>query len=169
MRNLATKVGLSIPLAPLVLDFSVAPHCAVSCHYRPSTDHFQGKGKLVDILASNAQLCCHLAGGNNAAYTIVANGVTYDFHSLPSDLVNSSCINLIGTGCIFAHTILLQGAGDSPAAWIEHGKQDLRFRLSSYRLGPSLAGRWSRGGGTGEGSDRDHEEIGKNFNSGLGF
>ncbi|MCJ1374295.1 hypothetical protein MMC20_005527 [Loxospora ochrophaea] len=60
----------------------------------------EGKGKLVDILCSTATLCARAAGGNNAGHTIVANGVTYDFHTLPSGLVNPSCMNLIGSGCV---------------------------------------------------------------------
>lgn len=61
----------------------------------------EGKGKLVDILASSASLVCRAAGGNNAGHTIVVNDVTYNFHILPSGLINPSCkINLIGTGCV---------------------------------------------------------------------
>ncbi|KAG8527492.1 uncharacterized protein KY384_007644 [Bacidia gigantensis] len=60
----------------------------------------EGKGKLVDILCREAHVCARCAGGNNAGHTIVANGVTYDFHILPSGLVNPLCKNLIGTGCV---------------------------------------------------------------------
>ncbi|KAJ9666085.1 Adenylosuccinate synthase [Coniosporium apollinis] len=60
----------------------------------------EGKGKLVDILCEKAQLCCRAQGGNNAGHTIVANGITYDFHILPSGLVNPSCQNLVGSGCV---------------------------------------------------------------------
>lgn len=60
----------------------------------------EGKGKLVDILANNADLCCRAQGGNNAGHTIVANGKTFDFHILPSGLVNPKCINLVGSGCV---------------------------------------------------------------------
>ena len=61
----------------------------------------EGKGKLVDILATSSQMVCRAAGGNNAGHTIIANGITYDFHILPSGLINPSCkINLIGTGCV---------------------------------------------------------------------
>lgn len=60
----------------------------------------EGKGKLTDILAHNAQLCCRAAGGNNAGHTIVADGIKYDFHILPSGLINKTCSNLIGTGCV---------------------------------------------------------------------
>ncbi|KAF1977231.1 Adenylosuccinate synthetase [Bimuria novae-zelandiae CBS 107.79] len=60
----------------------------------------EGKGKLADILAHSSKLCCRAQGGNNAGHTIVANGVTYDFHILPSGLVNLGCINVIGSGCV---------------------------------------------------------------------
>ncbi|KAJ9292723.1 hypothetical protein DTO271G3_8537 [Paecilomyces variotii] len=60
----------------------------------------EGKGKLVDILTESADVCARSAGGNNAGHTIVVNGVTYDFHLLPSGLVNPKTINLIGSGVV---------------------------------------------------------------------
>lgn len=60
----------------------------------------EGKGKLVDILTESADVCARSAGGNNAGHTIVANGITYDFHLLPSGLVNPKTVNLIGTGVV---------------------------------------------------------------------
>ncbi|KAI4187722.1 MAG: hypothetical protein L6R41_002624 [Letrouitia leprolyta] len=60
----------------------------------------EGKGKLTDILCAKASLCARAQGGNNAGHTIVANGQTYDFHILPSGLVNPKCMNLVGSGCV---------------------------------------------------------------------
>lgn len=60
----------------------------------------EGKGKLVDILCDNIDICARCQGGNNAGHTIVVNGVTYDFHILPSGLINPNCINLIGSGVV---------------------------------------------------------------------
>lgn len=37
---------------------------------------------------------------DNAGHTIVANGITYDFHLLPSGLINPNCTNLIGSGVV---------------------------------------------------------------------
>ncbi|KAI1085449.1 Adenylosuccinate synthetase [Whalleya microplaca] len=54
------------------------------------------KGKRVDVLASNAKFCARAAGGHNAGHSIVANGVSYSFHLLPSGLMNPQCLNLIG-------------------------------------------------------------------------
>ncbi|KAJ6554048.1 AMPSase 1 [Mycena vulgaris] len=81
----------------------------------------EGKGKLVDILAADADICARCAGGNNAGHTIVVpiNGVrtTFAFHLLPSGLVNPSCTGLIGNGVVihvpsfFAELDALQAQG----------------------------------------------------------
>ncbi|RHZ88557.1 hypothetical protein Glove_22g52 [Diversispora epigaea] len=60
----------------------------------------EGKGKLVDVLAHEADICARCAGGNNAGHTIVANGVKYNFHLIPSGLINPNCISLIGSGVV---------------------------------------------------------------------
>ncbi|KAM0435142.1 hypothetical protein ACHAPT_003232 [Fusarium lateritium] len=51
----------------------------------------EGKGKLTDILAPEAQLCARAAGGHNAGHSIYADGVSYSFHLLPSGLINPKC------------------------------------------------------------------------------
>ncbi|KAI1301092.1 Adenylosuccinate synthetase [Xylaria venustula] len=58
-------------------------------------------GKLTDILAPEAQVCARAAGGHNAGHSIVANGVSYSFHLLPSGLINPKCMNFIGSGVVF--------------------------------------------------------------------
>ncbi|CCK70550.1 adenylosuccinate synthase KNAG_0E02910 [Huiozyma naganishii CBS 8797] len=60
----------------------------------------EGKGKLVDLLVGHYDIVARCAGGNNAGHTIVVDGVKYDFHMLPSGLVNPNCLNLIGNGVV---------------------------------------------------------------------
>lgn len=60
----------------------------------------EGKGKLVDILCDEIDVCARCQGGNNAGHTIVVDGVKYDFHMLPSGLVNPKCLNLVGSGVV---------------------------------------------------------------------
>jgi adenylosuccinate synthase len=71
---------------------------------------------MIDILAQNADLCLRSNGGkkptvlittrftkfrgHNAGHTIVAAGITYDFHLIPSGVLNPRCKSLIGSGCI---------------------------------------------------------------------
>ncbi|KAJ4478157.1 Adenylosuccinate synthetase [Lentinula aciculospora] len=66
----------------------------------------EGKGKLVDILSADIDVCARCAGGNNAGHTIVVPvgpekvKKTFAFHLLPSGLVNPKCTGLIGSGVV---------------------------------------------------------------------
>jgi adenylosuccinate synthase len=60
----------------------------------------EGKGKIVDLLATKANAVCRFNGGNNAGHTVIANGIEYDFHMLPSGIINEDCISVIGNGCV---------------------------------------------------------------------
>ncbi|KAJ3258980.1 hypothetical protein HK103_003121 [Boothiomyces macroporosus] len=60
----------------------------------------EGKGKLVDVLSENIDVCCRCQGGNNAGHTILVNGVKFDFHLLPSGLINPNCVSVIGNGVV---------------------------------------------------------------------
>ncbi|KAJ3762027.1 Adenylosuccinate synthetase [Lentinula raphanica] len=66
----------------------------------------EGKGKLVDILSADFDICARCAGGNNAGHTIVVPigpeqvEKTFAFHLLPSGLVNPRCTGLLGSGLV---------------------------------------------------------------------
>ncbi|KAI9190145.1 Adenylosuccinate synthase [Blastocladiella emersonii ATCC 22665] len=60
----------------------------------------EGKGKLVDVLAQEADVVARCQGGNNAGHTIVVDGKKFDFHMLPSGLINPDCISVIGNGVV---------------------------------------------------------------------
>lgn len=60
----------------------------------------EGKGKLVDLLATSADVVCRCQGGNNAGHTVVVDGVSFDFHLLPSGIINESSKAVIGNGVV---------------------------------------------------------------------
>ncbi|ORZ16435.1 Adenylosuccinate synthetase [Absidia repens] len=60
----------------------------------------EGKGKLSDILCGDADICARCQGGNNAGHTIVVGDIKYDFHMLPSGLINPNCAALVGAGVV---------------------------------------------------------------------
>lgn len=85
VRSLATRVCCDSDRIALQLSFS-----------NPRL----GKGKLVDLLSEKFKITARSAGGHNAGHTIVVNGITYDFHILPSGLVNPETVNLVGSGTV---------------------------------------------------------------------
>lgn len=62
----------------------------------------EGKGKIVDFLITkeNIQVTARCQGGNNAGHTVVANGRKYDFHLLPSGIIDEKCFNIVGNGVV---------------------------------------------------------------------
>ncbi|GAV07988.1 hypothetical protein RvY_17755 [Ramazzottius varieornatus] len=60
----------------------------------------EGKGKIVDLLAVKADVVCRCAGGNNAGHTVVVGSTEYDFHLLPSGVINAKCTSVIGNGVV---------------------------------------------------------------------
>ncbi|XP_072407185.1 adenylosuccinate synthetase isozyme 2-like isoform X2 [Chiloscyllium punctatum] len=56
----------------------------------------EGKGKVVDLLAQDAELVCRCQGGNNAGHTVVVDSVEYNFHLLPSGVINKNATSFIG-------------------------------------------------------------------------
>jgi len=60
----------------------------------------EGKGKLVDILAQDVQVCARFNGGANAGHTLIIEGRKYAFHLLPCGMMNRSCKNIIGNGVV---------------------------------------------------------------------
>lgn len=68
----------------------------------------EGKGKLVDILSADYDICARVAGGSNAGHTIVVNGKKYKFHLVPSGILNQSTHCVIGNGVVIHLRGLMQ-------------------------------------------------------------
>ncbi len=60
----------------------------------------EGKGKLVDILAKDYNVCARFNGGANAGHTVVADGHKYAFHLLPCGILYPGCQNILGNGVV---------------------------------------------------------------------
>ncbi len=59
----------------------------------------EGKGKVVDWLASRADVVVRFQGGHNAGHTLVVNGVSYKLSLLPSGVVRGTP-SIIGNGVV---------------------------------------------------------------------
>ncbi|GFR60804.1 adenylosuccinate synthetase [Elysia marginata] len=60
----------------------------------------EGKGKVVDMLAADADVCCRCQGGNNAGHSVHVQDKHYAFHLLPSGLIYPECTGVIGNGVV---------------------------------------------------------------------
>ena len=68
----------------------------------------EGKGKVIDYLAADADVAVRCTGGDNAGHTIKANGVKYAMHLIPSGLLSGHTIGVIGNGVVLNPQVLLE-------------------------------------------------------------
>ena len=66
----------------------------------------EGKGKVVDLLAEQADLVIRFQGGNNAGHTIVRDGETFKFHLIPSGILYPGKLCAIGNGVVVDPVVL---------------------------------------------------------------
>lgn len=60
----------------------------------------EGKGKVTDLLAQEADWVIRFNGGSNAGHTIWLNGKKVVTHSVPSGVLYEKAQNYIGAGCV---------------------------------------------------------------------
>ncbi len=58
----------------------------------------EGKGKITDMLAKEADIVIRFQGGANAGHTIVNEYGKFGLHLLPSGVFNNNVVNMIGNG-----------------------------------------------------------------------
>lgn len=77
----------------------------------------EGKGKIVDYLASEAQVIVRFSGGANAGHTLVIDGEQYALHLVPSGILYPDKIVILGAGMVidpealFDEIAMLEGRG----------------------------------------------------------
>ena len=72
----------------------------------------EGKGKIIDYLATKSDLAVRCTGGNNAGHTIKVDGKKYAFHLIPSGILNKNVKAIIGNGVVIDPKVLIKEIED---------------------------------------------------------
>jgi len=68
----------------------------------------EGKGRVVDLLAREADIVARYSGGDNAGHTVTVGENTFKLHLLPSGIVHPHTIGLLGNGMVINPATLLE-------------------------------------------------------------
>jgi adenylosuccinate synthase len=68
----------------------------------------EGKGKVVDLLTSRANVVVRFQGGNNAGHTLKVAGEQIIVHLIPSGILYPQTLNIIGNGVVIDPGVLLE-------------------------------------------------------------
>lgn len=118
----------------------------------------EGKGRFTDQLAQDSQLVVRYSGGHNAGHTIVVNGESFALQLIPSGIIWSHVVPVIGNGVVVDPATLLkeidmlEGRGVDTSKLVISGNAHLIFpyhqemdALFERHLGKNKLGTTKRG------------------------
>jgi adenylosuccinate synthase len=113
----------------------------------------EGKGKIVDWLASRADIVVRFQGGHNAGHTLVIDSKVYKLHLLPSGIVRSGKLSIIGNGVVIDPWALLKEISELRAQGVEITPDNLLVSENASMILP-LHGEIDRALETARGSNK---------------
>ena len=78
----------------------------------------EGKGRMVDLLASEYDVVVRYQGGNNAGHTVINQYGKFALHLIPSGIFRPEVINLLGNGTVIDPEALLEEMHSLQAAGV---------------------------------------------------
>src|SRR6476619_3913187 len=94
----------------------------------------EGKGKLTDLRAEQADVVVRFQGGNNAGHTIVRDCEEFKFHLIPSGILYPDKLCMIGNGVVLDPRILLGEIDGLKRAGVSVG--NLRISANAHLIMP---------------------------------
>ncbi len=97
----------------------------------------EGKGRVVDGLAHEADLVARYAGGDNAGHTVVAEGHTLKLHLVPSGILHPQATCLIGAGVVVNPAVLLEEMDDLEDLGVDVSPARIKLSAAAHLILPS--------------------------------
>jgi adenylosuccinate synthase len=96
----------------------------------------EGKGKIVDLLAADADIVVRFQGGNNAAHTLVVGGEKFILRLVPAGALHAGKICVIGNGTVVDPIALLEEVDDLKRRRGIEGTDFLRLSYAAHMVMP---------------------------------
>ena len=97
----------------------------------------EGKGRVVDWLARDAQLVARFNGGDNAGHTVMAQGHTLKLHLVPSGILHPTATCLIGAGVVVNPERLVAEMDELAALGVDVGSSHLKLSAAAHIILPT--------------------------------
>jgi len=94
----------------------------------------EGKGKVANLLAQDADVIVRYQGGNNAGHTIVIGDEKFALSLVPSGVIYPSVTPVIGNGCVVDPKVLLDEMDALSARGVDPGQ--LRLSGNAHLIMP---------------------------------
>ncbi len=96
----------------------------------------ESKGKLTDVFAEHADVVARYQGGDNAGHTIVLGDKTFILHLIPSGILRSNTVNVIGNGVVINLETLFREIDGLIDQGVDVGSDNLKISDRAHLIMP---------------------------------
>jgi adenylosuccinate synthase len=96
----------------------------------------EGKGKIVDLLAADADVVVRFQGGNNAAHTLVVDGRKFILRLVPAGALHPGKTCIIGNGTVVDPMALIGEIDNLRASGFLAGEDSLKLSYDAHMVMP---------------------------------
>ncbi len=96
----------------------------------------EGKGRITDAIAQDADIVARFNGGDNAGHSITIGKTVVKLHMVPSGIFRDRCVNVIGNGVVLNPRNLLKEIAEIRAAGIPVTPERLKISPAAHIILP---------------------------------
>ncbi|GAB4500902.1 MAG: adenylosuccinate synthase [Anaerolineales bacterium] len=97
----------------------------------------EGKGRIVDWFAGQAQMVARYNGGDNAGHSVTVGDKLFKLHLIPSGIIHPHSVALMGNGMVINLRSLSEEMAALQAAGVEVSPRRLRISYSAHLITPA--------------------------------
>lgn len=97
----------------------------------------EGKGRITDLLAAQADIVARYSGGDNAGHTITIGDEVFKLHLIPSGIVHDNVMCLIGNGVVMNPAVVLREMDALAARGVDVSSARLKISTNAHLITPA--------------------------------
>jgi adenylosuccinate synthase len=97
----------------------------------------EGKGRITDLLAAEADIVARYSGGDNAGHTVTVGERIFQLHLVPSGIVHPHTIGVLGNGMVINPASLLREIEMLRQAGVQVTPERLKISTAAHLITPA--------------------------------
>ena len=97
----------------------------------------EGKGRVVDLHSTRADIVARYNGGDNAGHTVTVGNQTFKLHLVPSGIIHPHTVGVMGNGMVIYPPSLLSELSMLQAAGVPVDPRRLRLSHAAHLITPA--------------------------------
>ena len=97
----------------------------------------EGKGRITDMLAAEADLVARYSGGDNAGHTVTVGNQIFKLHIVPSGVVQPNVVVVMGAGMVINAKKLLDEMDELASRGIDVSPQRVKLSAGAHLILPT--------------------------------